>query len=131
MLIQIEPSSVIPIYAQLTNQLIVLIARGQLKAGDALPSVRSLASDLGMNMHTVNKSYHELEKKGLSESFLNQARLSIRYQGTESPMSIDSGLLMSLSPLLPKRLHLVWRQKILKKSLHLSFPLSRRGYKWH
>ena len=65
MLIQIEPSSVIPIYAQLTNQLIVLIARGQLKAGDALPSVRSLASDLGMNMHTVNKSYHELEKKGL------------------------------------------------------------------
>ena len=65
MLIQIEPSSSIPIYTQLTHQLIVLIAQGQLQAGDTLPSVRSLASDLGMNMHTVNKSYHELEKKGL------------------------------------------------------------------
>ncbi len=64
-LIHIEPSSSIPIYTQLTHQLIVLIAQGQLKAGDTLPSVRSLASDLGMNMHTVNKSYHELEKKGL------------------------------------------------------------------
>ena len=65
MLIQIEPSSDIPIYTQLTNQLIELIARGVLAAGDALPSVRSLAADLGMNMHTVNKAYHALEKKGI------------------------------------------------------------------
>lgn len=65
MLIQIEPTSSIPIYTQLTHQLTVLIAKEKLKAGDTLPSVRSLAADLGMNMHTVNKSYHELEKKGL------------------------------------------------------------------
>ncbi|WP_342510798.1 GntR family transcriptional regulator [Sporosarcina sp. FSL K6-1522] len=65
MLIRIEPSSDIPIYTQLTNQLIELIARGVLADGDALPSVRSLAADLGMNMHTVNKAYHALEKKGI------------------------------------------------------------------
>ena len=65
MLIQIESTSDIPIYTQLSNQLIELIARGQLKGGDALPSVRSLASDLSVNMHTVNKSYHELERKGI------------------------------------------------------------------
>ncbi|MGE7879488.1 GntR family transcriptional regulator [Peribacillus muralis] len=65
MLIQIETSSDIPIYTQLSNQLIELIARGQLKGGDVLPSVRSLASDLGVNMHTVNKAYHELERKGI------------------------------------------------------------------
>lgn len=63
MFIQIEPTSDIPIYIQLTNQLIELIARGQLKSGESLPSVRSLASDLGVNMHTVNKSYHALEQK--------------------------------------------------------------------
>lgn len=63
MFIQIEPTSDIPIYAQLTNQLIELIARDQLKSGESLPSVRSLASDLGVNMHTVNKSYHALEQK--------------------------------------------------------------------
>lgn len=65
MFIQIEPNSDIPIYAQLSFQLIEAIASGKLKDGDTLPSVRSLASDLGMNMHTVNKAYHELEKKGI------------------------------------------------------------------
>ena len=65
MLIQIEPSSDIPIYTQLANQLIELIARRELQGGDALPSVRSLAADLGMNMHTVNKAYHALERKGI------------------------------------------------------------------
>ncbi|AMQ05845.1 MULTISPECIES: GntR family transcriptional regulator [Sporosarcina] len=63
MFIQIEPESDIPIYAQLASQLIEAIARGILVGGDALPSVRSLAADLGMNMHTVNKAYHELERK--------------------------------------------------------------------
>lgn len=65
MMIQIEPQSEIPIYTQLTNQIIDGIARGQIKRGDSLPSVRSLAGDLGVNMHTVNKSYHELEKRGI------------------------------------------------------------------
>ncbi|ETT84682.1 GntR family transcriptional regulator [Bacillus mycoides] len=65
MIIKIEPSSDIPIYAQITNQLIEGIARGNLHPGDSLPSVRSFASDIGVNMHTINKSYHELEKKGI------------------------------------------------------------------
>ncbi|MFS0574910.1 GntR family transcriptional regulator [Sporosarcina sp. 179-K 3D1 HS] len=65
MLIQIDPASEVPIYMQLTNQLIELAARGKLRDGDTLPSVRSLAADLGMNMHTVNKAYHALEKKGI------------------------------------------------------------------
>lgn len=65
MLIQIEPTSDIPIYTQLANQLTELIARGELIGGDALPSVRSLAADLSMNMHTVNKAYHTLDKKGI------------------------------------------------------------------
>ncbi|WP_363322163.1 GntR family transcriptional regulator [Sporosarcina highlanderae] len=63
--IQIEPTSEIPIYTQLANQLIELIATGTLQTSEALPSVRSLAADLGVNMHTVNKAYHELEKKNI------------------------------------------------------------------
>jgi len=55
---------VIPIYIQLTNELIKGIANGSIKPHDELPSVRSLAADLSVNMHTVIKSYHELEKKG-------------------------------------------------------------------
>ncbi|UKS66541.1 GntR family transcriptional regulator [Rossellomorea marisflavi] len=65
MLIQIEPHSPIPIYAQVRNGIVEGIVRGELKPGDVLPSVRSFAADLGVNMHTVNKSYHELEDKGI------------------------------------------------------------------
>lgn len=65
MIIQIEPQSDIPIYTQITNQIIEGIARGYLHPGNSLPSVRAFAADLGVNMHTVNKSYHELEKKGI------------------------------------------------------------------
>lgn len=67
MIIRIDPESEVPIYIQLTNQIIEGIAKGELKPGDALPSVRAFAADLGVNMHTVNKSYHELEKKGIIE----------------------------------------------------------------
>lgn len=65
MIITIEPESEVPIYIQLMNQIIEGIAIGDLKPGNTLPSVRALASDLGVNMHTVNKSYHELEKRGI------------------------------------------------------------------
>lgn len=64
MFLQIEPHSDVPIYTQLTQQIIEGIASGQLKSGESLPSVRALAADLGVNMHTVNKSYHELGEEG-------------------------------------------------------------------
>lgn len=64
MFLQIQPHSDIPIYTQLTQQIIEGIANKDIKPGESLPSVRALAADLGVNMHTVNKSYHELEKKG-------------------------------------------------------------------
>lgn len=65
MILHIYPLSEIPIYTQISQQIIEGIAKGTLKAGQQLPSVRALAADLGINMHTVNKSYHELEKKGI------------------------------------------------------------------
>jgi len=65
MIIHIEPQSEIPIYTQITHQIIEGIARGLLRPGSTLPSVRAFAADLGINMHTVNKSYHQLEKKGI------------------------------------------------------------------
>lgn len=63
MFIEIKSNSDVPIYLQLAHQLMEGIVRGELKPGDSLPSVRAFASDLGMNMHTVNKAYHYLEEK--------------------------------------------------------------------
>lgn len=65
MFIKIEMDSDIPLYTQLVNELIEGVANGSLQPGDSLPSVRSLAADLGINMHTVNKAYRELDTKGI------------------------------------------------------------------
>jgi len=67
MFIQLDPNSPQQLNRQLSDQLIQLIAKGELKLGDTLPSVRSLAADLGIHVSTVSKSYHELEQKGLIE----------------------------------------------------------------
>ena len=65
MIIRIDVDSDVPIYTQLTNQIIEGIVFGKIEYGDSLPSVRTFAADLGVNMHTVNKSYHDLEKRGI------------------------------------------------------------------
>jgi len=67
MFIEIEADSTVPIYLQLAHQIIEGVAKGDLKRGDSLPSVRAFAADLGMNMHTVNKAYHYLEEKEFIE----------------------------------------------------------------
>mgnify|MGYP000879902501 FL=1 len=64
MLIKIDFESDTPLYIQLKRQLIQGIARGQLKQGESLPSVRQLAEDIGINMHTVNKAYNLLKQDG-------------------------------------------------------------------
>lgn len=64
MLISLDLQADIPIYIQLRAQIIEGIATGQLKPGDSLPSVRQLAEDIGINMHTVNKAYNLLKQDG-------------------------------------------------------------------
>lgn len=64
MFLQIEFESDIPIYQQIKNQIIRGIALGELKLGEDLPSVRQLASDIGINFHTVNKVYNQLKQEG-------------------------------------------------------------------
>lgn len=64
MLIKIDFESEKPIYSQLREQLIEGIAREELVAGETLPSVRQLAEDIGINLHTVNKTYNILKAEG-------------------------------------------------------------------
>ena len=64
MLIEIDFNSQEAIYVQLRNQIVMLIAQNRLQDGDSLPSVRNLATKLGVNMHTVNKAYAMLRQEG-------------------------------------------------------------------
>lgn len=58
----IDLQSRIPIYEQLYKKTVELIIKGVLKENDQLPSVRSLAKELGVNPNTVSKAYQELER---------------------------------------------------------------------
>lgn len=64
MIIEIDFSSDEAIYQQLCNQIILGIATSQFRQGDVLPSVRQLADQIGINMHTVNKAYSLLRQEG-------------------------------------------------------------------
>jgi GntR family transcriptional regulator len=64
MLIKIDTCAEKPIYEQLCDSIILGIASGRLAEGESLPSARTLAADLGVNFHTVNKSYDILRGGG-------------------------------------------------------------------
>ena len=65
MIIEIDFNSDEAIYLQLRNQIVLGIATSRLQEGDSLPSVRHLAEEIGINMHTVNKAYTVLKQEGL------------------------------------------------------------------
>ena len=65
MIIEIEPTSETPIYLQLMFQIKRAVVTGELLSGDTLPSVRGLASELCVNMHTVNKAYNLLNDESV------------------------------------------------------------------
>lgn len=64
-MIQINYSSSKPIFEQIVHEIGKLIAYEILKPNDKLPSVRSLAKDLGINPNTVMRAYDECEKQNL------------------------------------------------------------------
>jgi GntR family transcriptional regulator len=64
-IIIVDMDSEIPLYQQIRDRVVEGVAQGQLHAGDPLPSTRQLASDLGINFHTVNKGYDALRAEGM------------------------------------------------------------------
>ena len=68
---QIDPLSRIPVYEQIVMQSEQLVAREIVKPGDALPSVRSLSIQLGINPNTIQKAYTELYVKFDGETEVN------------------------------------------------------------
>ena len=64
MLLKLDFTSESPIYRQIHNQLVVGIANGQLRPGEKLPTIRSLANETGVNVMTINKAYQLLKQEG-------------------------------------------------------------------
>lgn len=97
MFIEIDKASTTPIYIQLMRQLKKAIVKGQIKRGGFLPSVRSLAGDLGVNMHTVNKAYNLL----VDEEILTKSQQGYMIDSsTKMPSALEDELKMKIEELL-------------------------------
>jgi DNA-binding transcriptional regulator YhcF (GntR family) len=64
----IDAASAVPPYEQLRSQIAAQVAAGKLPAGTRLPTVRQLATDLGLSVNTVARAYRELEADGVVET---------------------------------------------------------------
>lgn len=65
MFLEIDFGSDMPIYEQIRRGLIKALSKKDLNFGQDLPSVRQLAGEIGVNLHTVNKAYKMLEEDGI------------------------------------------------------------------
>ena len=92
MLFHVSPTTGLPLYLQLMEQIRHGIETGALKAGDQLPTIRKVAEDLVVNPNTVVRAYRELQREGIvelkhgsgafiSESVSGQARVTRKAQG--------------------------------------------------
>ena len=66
--LKVDDKSGVPVWVQIRNHMIFLIRSGVLRPGDTLPTVRSLAVDLGVNYNPIPKVYQDLETDGLINS---------------------------------------------------------------
>nr|WP_195946213.1 GntR family transcriptional regulator [Paraclostridium bifermentans] len=64
MILNLDFNSDKPIYIQIREEVIKSIANGELEIYESLPSVRSLADEIGINLHTVSKAYNLLKDEG-------------------------------------------------------------------
>lgn len=82
MIIKINMQSEIPIYLQLRNEIVKGIGRGEFEPGESLPTVRQMATDLGINTMTVSKAYQLLK----TEAFSRQT--AVREQPSVIPLPL-------------------------------------------
>jgi GntR family transcriptional regulator len=67
MFLPVDPSSGLPVYRQITDQVRRMLVSGRLAPGERLPSIRDLATQLRINPLTVGRAYGDLEREGLIE----------------------------------------------------------------
>lgn len=93
MRIDIDPTSDVPLYQQLRDQVVEGIATGRLHPGDALASVRQLASEFAINAATVGKSYDMLRQEGLVR--INRRSGSVIARGPADPPGPDAAVFLA------------------------------------
>ena len=99
---QIDALSRVPVYEQLVEQMEKLVLSGLMKAGDPMPSVRSLSMDLSVNPNTIQKAFSELDRRGILTSvpgkgcFVADSAKDVIRKRTREKSSVLSALVREL-----------------------------------
>jgi GntR family transcriptional regulator len=109
---RIFPSSGVPIYRQLMDQLRSQMAGGAVRPGQMLPSVRTVAEQLQVNPMTVSKAYSLLEREGLVELVRGQG-MRVREPAGGGPLKER---LAAIAPLL---------EQVATEAFHLNLPADK------
>ena len=101
MLLKLDFSLDTPIYMQIRNQVVLGIATGELKPGEKLPPIRTLAAETGVNTMTVNKAYQLLKQEGylITDRRLGAMINPARVAENHPPLTEHPGLKLLLSEL--------------------------------
>ncbi|HZU86110.1 MAG TPA: GntR family transcriptional regulator, partial [Anaerolineaceae bacterium] len=95
--IQLDFRSGVSIYAQLVEQIRGMVARGELKPGDQLPTVRQLAMELRVNFNTVARAYRLLDEAGLISTQQGRGTYIWEPPGPKAQEHLREDLLESLA----------------------------------
>ncbi|NCB03911.1 MAG: GntR family transcriptional regulator [Clostridia bacterium] len=98
MFFTVDPASETPIYRQVSDAVTAAVTGGQLKPGDKLPTVRELASQLGIARGTIKRAYDELEGRGVIE--MTQGRGTFVARREERPDSRKERAMAAIDTLL-------------------------------
>ncbi|PLV59464.1 GntR family transcriptional regulator [Thermotoga sp. KOL6] len=85
-----------PIYEQIKDRIKLLILSGKLKEGEFVPSIRSLAEDLGVNLNTVSRAYRELVQEGILEVKRGEGYVVTRVDKKKIQMQLEEELIKVL-----------------------------------
>jgi DNA-binding transcriptional regulator YhcF (GntR family) len=88
-ILQVEPDSPVPPYEQIRQQMSAMVATGVLPDGARLPTIRQLATDLGLAGGTVARAYRELESEG---AIVTRGRHGTFVSGAPAPSNGDADL---------------------------------------
>lgn len=109
----ISNSSGKPIYEQITSQIKNMIMNGRLNAGDALPSMRTLAKELRISVITTKRAYNDLEQEGFIESITGKGS----YVAVKNPEVLREGNLRVIEEYLTQTVDLAKKSGITLKEL--------------
>ena len=106
MFLRVDPSSAVPVYVQIVDQVKHAVASGLLEEGDRLPSIRELARELRINPNTVIRAYRELEAEKVIVSRRGQGSFVSRTAQVLTERSRKKMLAAKIDALLVEAYHL-------------------------